>query len=113
MSTRPATQFIAITLVCLMAMSIVACSKPHENTGSAPLGSAGLEVGDRDVTTRVKAALKGDERLKGFDIAVVTTKGDLRLTGLVDNQSQIDHVFKLARSIEGAQAIHDELAIKK
>jgi hypothetical protein len=113
MKPRPATQFVATTLVCLMAMSIIACNKPQENTGSAPLGSTGLEAVDRGVTTRVKAALKGDENLKGFDIAVVTTKGDVRLTGVVDNQSQIDHVIKLARSIEGAQAIHDELTIKK
>lgn len=108
-----AKQFMVTTLACLTAMSIVACNKPQENTVAAPLGSAGIEVRDRDVSTRVKAALKGDETLKKFDIAVVTTKGDVRLTGVVDNQSQIDQAIKLARSIEGTHAIHDELTIKK
>jgi osmotically-inducible protein OsmY len=65
------------------------------------------------VTTKVKTALHSDELVKSFDIAVVTLKGDVRLTGAVDNQVQLDHIDKLVRSIEGVHSIHDELTIKK
>jgi osmotically-inducible protein OsmY len=94
-------------------MSMVGCNKSQEPKAAAPASMAGVEVSDSDLTTQVKTALIRDETLKGFDIAVVTTKGDIRLTGVVDNQSQIDQAINLARSIEGAHAIHDELTIKK
>jgi hyperosmotically inducible protein len=113
MNTRAARLIMATTLACLTAIATVACNKSQESAVSPPGSTAGVEVSDSDVTTRVKTALIRDEALKGFDIAVVTTKGDVRLTGVVDNQNQLDQVIKLARGVEGAHAIHDELTIKK
>lgn len=71
------------------------------------------EVSDGQVTENVKTALLLDEKIKDFDIAVVTLKGDVRLTGFVDTQSQIDNVTKLVRNAEGVHSIHDELSINK
>jgi hyperosmotically inducible protein len=65
------------------------------------------------VTANVKAALLGDTKLNRFDIEVATRNGDVRLTGLVDNQRQIDHAIELARSIDGAHSIHNELGLRK
>ena len=65
------------------------------------------------MTQHVKTALLQNESLKGFDIAVVTLKGDVRLTGQLENQAQIDQVIKIARASEGAHTIHDELTLKK
>ena len=65
------------------------------------------------MTQHVKTALLQNESLKGFDIAVVTLKGDVRLTGQLENQAQIDQVIKIARASESAHTIHDELTLKK
>lgn len=53
------------------------------------------------------------ESLKGTDITVVTLKGDVRLTGVLDSQAQIDEALRIARAAEGAHTIHDELTVKK
>lgn len=93
--------------------SVIACNKPREAANTSnPSISVKTEIGDSDVTTKVKTALHNDELVKNFDIAVVTTKGDVRLTGAVVNKNQLDYIVKLVRSIEGVHSIHDELTIK-
>jgi osmotically-inducible protein OsmY len=93
---------------------IVGCNKSQETTDTTKPSTAVIaSISDSDVTTKVKTALHSDEMVKGFDIAVVTTKGDVRLTGIVDNQDQLDHIDKLVRSVEGVHSMHDELTIKK
>lgn len=97
-----------------MTVLSTGCNKPQEATGTAtPSTKLGAEISDSEVNTRVKTALLHDANLKSFNIAVATLKGDVRLTGLVDNQSQIDQAIKLVRSIPGVHTIHDELGIKK
>ena len=71
------------------------------------------ETSDVEVTQGVKDALLQDRALKSFDIAVVTTKGDVRLTGLVENQGQIDSALAIARGVKGVHSLHDELTVKK
>ncbi|NNM51959.1 MAG: BON domain-containing protein [Pseudomonadales bacterium] len=66
-----------------------------------------------DVTHHVKTALIQNESLKGYDITVVTSNGDVRLTGILNNQAQIDEAIKIARASEGVHAVHDELTLKK
>lgn len=105
--------FILSTILIGITM-ITGCNKTQEATSTLALGSTmGTETKDSEVTIKVKTALLLDEKIKGFDITVVTLKGDVRLTGFVDNQNQIDYVDKLVRSIEGVHSIHDELSIKK
>jgi osmotically-inducible protein OsmY len=79
-----------------------------------PAASAAVgNVSDIDVTEHVKTALNQNDSLKGFDINVVTLKGDVRLIGMVDSQSQIDEAVKIARASDGAHTVRDELTIKK
>jgi hyperosmotically inducible periplasmic protein len=79
---------------------------------SAPMASV-ANVSDIDVTEHVRTALRQSDMLKGFDINVVTLKGDVRLIGMLDNQAQVDEAIKIARASDGTHAIHDELTIKK
>lgn len=78
--------------------------------GGATVGSA---VDDGIVTTKVKTALLADADVKSFDIAVVTRKGQVQLSGFVDSQAQIDRAVGITRGIEGVQSIGNELSIKK
>ena len=75
--------------------------------------TVGNKVDDGIVTTKVKAALLADSYVKSYDIAVVTRKGEIQLSGFVDNQSQIDRAIEVARGIEGVRSVSNEMSIKK
>ena len=106
--------FLPFAAALIAVMLAGGCSKPPEPVVSMPAPSVAVgNVSDIDVTEHVKTALLQNDSLKGFNIAVVTLKGDVRLTGAVDSQVQIDEAIKIARASEGAHTIHDELTIKK
>jgi hyperosmotically inducible periplasmic protein len=78
--------------------------------GSRTVGNA---VDDGIITTKVKSALLADPDVKSFDIAVVTRKGEVQLSGFVDNQSQIDQALALAHKVDGVTLVGNEMSIKK
>lgn len=96
-----------LALATTLLMVLGGCSKPQDGA------TAVANVPDIDVTQHVKAALHQNMSLSRFDITVVTRKGDVRLIGALDSQSQIDEAIKIARASGGAHTIHDELTIKK
>ena len=78
--------------------------------GKATVGNT---VDDGIITAKVKSALLADPNVKSFDIAVVTRKGDVQLSGFVDNQAQIDQAIELTRKVEGVANVGNEMSIKK
>jgi osmotically-inducible protein OsmY len=114
MSPHPRTLLAASAAALLLAAGVAGCSKPPEAAAAAPAASSpASNVADIDVTEHVKTALLQTNSLKGADITVVTLKGDVRLTGVLDSQAQIDEAIRIARAAEGAHTIHDELTLKK
>ncbi len=79
-------------------------------TGTATVGN---KVDDGITTAKVKSALLADPGVKSFDIAVVTRKGEVQLSGFVDNQTQIDQAMTLAVKVEGVTRVDNQLSIKK
>ena len=77
--------------------------------GKATVGNL---VDDGIVTARVKSALLADADVKSFDIAVATRKGEVQLSGYVDNQAQVNRAIDIARGVAGAQSINNEMSIK-
>jgi hyperosmotically inducible periplasmic protein len=78
--------------------------------GAATVGNT---VDDGIITATVKSALLADPNIKSFDIAVVTRKGEVQLSGFVDNQAKIDHAAELARAVNGVKSVANEMSIKK
>lgn len=78
--------------------------------GKATVGNT---VDDGIVTTKVKSALLADPAVKSFDIAVVTRKGEVQLSGFVDSQKQIDQAIVLVRAVDGVQSVTNEMSVKK
>jgi osmotically-inducible protein OsmY len=108
--------FFLLASSAALAMTLSGCNKlptpttlPAEPVAAVAAGN----VSDIDISEHVKTALLQNAMLKGFDIAVVTLKGDVRLMGTVDTQAQMDEAVKIARATDGAHAIHNELMLKK
>jgi hyperosmotically inducible periplasmic protein len=112
MKTRAKLFLISTTLLGLLTLA--GCNKPQDTAVSTNVDSTvATELQDAEVTAKVKAALLLDETIKSLDITVVTTKGDVRLTGVVDTQAQLDQIDTMVRDIEGVHSFHDELTIKQ
>jgi hyperosmotically inducible protein len=112
MKTRAKLFLISTTLLGLLTLA--GCNKPQDTAVTTNVDSTvATELQDAEVTAKVKAALLLDETIKSLDITVVTTKGDVRLTGVVDTQAQLDQIDTIVRDIEGVHSFHDELTIKQ
>ena len=110
---QPPRLLLAAAAVLLASMAS-GCSKPPPGLAASPsAASATANVSDIDVTQHVMTAFNQAPSLQGAAITVVTQKGDVRLTGVLDTQVQIDDALRLARAAEGAHAIHDELTLRK
>jgi hyperosmotically inducible protein len=112
--------FLALT--CVASLSLAGCGKPPPLVAVVPPSQAQLtaavvaktfEAGDADITARVKAALGADAMVGGLGIGVVTLRGDVKLSGSVDNTAQIGQALKVAHATEGVLSIQDELNVKR
>lgn len=96
-------------------VSHVAGVKSVENNVSlkGAATTVGNKVDDATITAKVKAALLSDVNIKSTDIAVVTRKDEVQLSGFVDNQGQIDRAIEIARGVEGVSSVTNQMSIKK
>ena len=112
--TSPARLLSGMALAAAAATLIFGCSKNPDNTAvqPAPSTTVGTKVDDTVITSRVKSSLLADPTIKSLDISVLTLKGEVQLTGLVDNTAQIDRAAQLARDTEGASSVKNDLKVK-
>jgi hyperosmotically inducible periplasmic protein len=116
MTTTPYAAFAGAALV--VALGLTACTQQVEpatpSAGAASGAAAAVaNVSDVDINEHVKTALLRSEMLKGTDITVLTTQGDVSLTGTLRSQAQVDEAIRIARAAEGIHAVHDHLTVKK
>jgi len=113
MKTRTAFPFVVSAFAVAIALSLAACGKPTEPAGAPPPAvSVGTEIDDSVLTTTIKAALLAQDDVKSFDLKVETRKGDVLLSGFVDNQSQVDHAVTTVRGVAGVHSVDNRLALK-
>ena len=110
-SMKSIHQVVLLAACCTVLLT--ACNKAESpNPTPAMAGNTAANVSDADVTAHVQSALNSEPGLAVLDITVLTTKGDVRLTGVVSSQTQIDTAIRVARAAEGAHSIHNELTLK-
>jgi hyperosmotically inducible protein len=103
----------ATTLAGAMTIFIGGCNKPQDATGTPPpKTTVGTELDDSVVTARVKSALLADPGVKSFDFKLETRKGEVQMSGFVDNQTQIDRAIEIARGVEGVKNIDNKVSVK-
>jgi hyperosmotically inducible protein len=60
----------------------------------------------------VKAGLADSRDIKSFDFKVETRKGEVLLSGFVDNQSQIDRAVAVAQAVAGVTSVDNKVSLK-
>jgi hyperosmotically inducible protein len=119
MKTHRTQLILSITLVSALSVFVTGCnqqqgtSTPSVPSTTAPSTTVGTKIDDSVVTTRVKSALLSDPSIKSFDIAVVTRKNEVQLSGFVDNQAQIDRAIEITRGVEGVESVTNKMSIKQ
>jgi len=113
MRTRPGLLMLSTTLAGLMMLFVAGCDKPQETAGVRPASTTvGTEIDDSVITASVRSALLGDPGIKSFDFQVDTRKGEVQLSGYVDNQAQVERAIALARGVTGVKSVEDKLSLK-
>ena len=94
-------------------LSFTGCGKTQEDARKSAAGTTvGTEIDDSIITAKVKSKLLADPDIKGFDLKVETHKGDVQLSGFVDNQAQIDRAIMITHSVEGVKNVDNRVSLK-
>lgn len=105
--------YVAYIILVSMFLLLGACTKPLESdTNLVSSVSSNPNVLDADVSTNVKLALMNNSGFSTLNIDIVTTNGDVSLTGLVNSEAQKKAIVDLVREVDGVHAIHEHLSIK-
>lgn len=75
--------------------------------------SFGNKIDDSLITTRVKSELLSDPVMKSLEVSVTTRKGEVQLSGFVDNDVQLTHAENVTWEVEGVENVINNLSIKK
>jgi hyperosmotically inducible protein len=109
MSSPLARAAVAATLAAA-GLALGAC---EQRTATNPTpATAGTQLDDAVITTKVKAALVSDDAARGTGTNVQTRKGEVVLSGFADNQAQIDRQVEIAKAVEGVQSVDNKLKVK-
>lgn len=68
-------------------------------------------VTDSWVTSKTKIALFADERVKGTQVSVDTTKGVVHLRGKVDSAEAKSAASEIAQGVEGVKSVKNDLQV--
>jgi len=93
-------------LLALLLATFLGCASTatHEGTGEY--------FDDSVITTKVKAAIFGDESLKSGEINVETFKGVVQLSGFVNSQDDINRAVELAGKVKGVISVSNDMRVK-
>ncbi|MFZ6732729.1 BON domain-containing protein [Undibacterium sp. Ji42W] len=74
--------------------------------------TVGNKIDDSVITAGIKTAMLQDTQMKSMDVAVVTRKGEVQLSGFVDSELQATHAIEVAKSVSGVQSVVNNLKVK-
>jgi len=113
MKTRPSSLYLTVALTSVLAAIAVGCSDRADTTGMPPPSTTiGTEIDDSVVTSSVKSALLADPEIKSFDLKVETRKGEVLLSGFVDNLVQLERASAVVRAVSGVKSIQNNVSLK-
>jgi osmotically-inducible protein OsmY len=98
-------RFSAIVVAMLM-LSVLGCASGGKQE------STGQYLDDSVITTKVKAAILEDPKLKVTEIKVETYKGVVQLSGFVSSRDSMDHAVQVARGVQGVKSVKNDMQLR-
>jgi BON domain len=91
---------------CAVALTLSGCSSTptHESTGEA--------IDDSTITAKIKAKYAGDPDVSAMQVGVETYKGEVQLSGFVNNDYARKKAGELAKQVNGVKKVENNLLIK-
>jgi hyperosmotically inducible protein len=74
--------------------------------------AAGAYVDDSVITAKVKAALLKEPDLKSLDVSVATMRGEVLLSGFVNDEGQRQKAVKVAVAVSGVASVKDAMVVR-
>ncbi|MEQ8859181.1 MAG: BON domain-containing protein [Pseudomonadales bacterium] len=93
-------------VLALFLVSVVGCA------GNRSQESTGEYFDDTWITTKVKAALVGDDVVKATEINVETFKGSVQLSGFVSSEAAMAQAVTLAENVQGVSSVKNDMRVK-
>jgi hyperosmotically inducible periplasmic protein len=103
----------SIKLIVLLAVG--AAGLVSLNTGCAGTStqeSTGEYIDDATITAKVKAAFVKDDTVSAGQVSVTTFKGNVQLSGFVDNAEMKTRAGQIAGTIEGVTNVTNNITVK-
>jgi hyperosmotically inducible protein len=98
---------LKFAILAVAAVSLAAC------TATRTQKTAGEQVDDSVLTSKVKAALVQSDSTKAHQIDVETFRGTVQLNGFVDSTSAKAAAGRVASGVEGVQRVDNNLAVQE
>lgn len=101
-------------LVGVLAVLPTACGNraAESANAAAPSTTVGNDIDDAVVSTRVRSALMANPKINSYDFKVDTRKGEVMLSGFVDDQSQLELATATTRAVEGVKTVQNNVTLK-
>jgi len=113
MRTKFVMLVLSAALAGVLAGFTLGCSQSTDTAGAPPASTTiGTEIDDSVISTQVKSALLADPDIKGFDFKIATRKGEVQLSGFVDNQAQIERALVVTQAVQGVKSIDNKVSLK-
>lgn len=96
---------LAVLIVSTAVLGTAACSSTR--TQRAP----GEQVDDAALLTSVKSALAAESAETAADVNVDVYRGDVKLSGFVDNANDKARAAEVARGVEGVKSVKNDIAV--
>ncbi|MDQ3185747.1 MAG: BON domain-containing protein [Pseudomonadota bacterium] len=104
---------VLATMLIGGALSIAGCTKHedkvHESWVAPPAGEV---VDDSTLTNTIKSSLLSDPVVKNLDVKIEAHNGEVMLSGVVDNQAQMDRVIMFAWMAQGIKKVDNKMSLK-
>ncbi len=100
------TQLLANFLLVILLVTFMGCASTAKKEGT------GEYIDDSVITTKVKAAIFGEDSLKSAEINVETFKGVVQLSGFVSSQADINKAAEVARTVKGVTSVKNDMRLK-
>src|ERR1022692_186597 len=100
----------ALAAALLAVSKETACTYAHNSSAPTVTGQA-LAPADLELAARVKAALHADPNFYDRHVEVSIEKGNVVLTGLVQNSRELLYALQIATNAAEGRKVVDELTI--